>query len=137
MKSLPVALLFVASVLCSSCAEDSSQLIGIYSNKAEGFNVKSVILDINGKGMFAGGVGGVPVLWKKDGDTITVTGPLGENQKDASVTLKYDESKKEILILDEKYSEGSKPLQFVQKEIPEKFHQMLMKFDGTMKSLER
>jgi hypothetical protein len=137
MRFSSIALLFVASVLCSSCAEDTSHLIGIYSNKAEGFYVKSVILDIDGKGMFAGGVGGVPVLWKKAGDTITLTGPLGENQKDASVTLKYDESKKEILILDKKYAEGSKPLQFIQKEIPEKFHQMLMKFDGTMKSLER
>lgn len=137
MKLLSLPRLFIALILCSACAEDTSNLVGIYSNKAEGFYTKSVILDVNGKGIYAGGASAMPVLWKKAGDTITLTCSPAKDQKDVLIALKYSESKKELQIIDQEYAEGSKPLQFIQSEIPERYHQMLSEFDGTLKSLEQ
>jgi hypothetical protein len=132
MRTTLLLLLFSMLPLVAGAAEP---FLGVFSNEADGFNTKTLMLDTNGKGFYFAAVAGVPVLWKRNPATneFTVTGPLGANQATESFTLRFDPAKREFTILDPKRAENSRPLHHVSDEIPQRVRDAIKDFDGTIK----
>lgn len=112
---------------------------GVFSNKAEGFGIKTVILDKNGKGLYFAAVAFVPVLWKHDPATniITLTGPIGVNATTTSMEVRFEPMQRQLLILDPKRSEGSGPLLHISDEIPPWVGEALKSFNGVLQKADR
>ena len=108
--------------------------VGVFSNGAEGFYVKRLILVEGGKGFYQG----VPALWLHDPKTneLTITLPPDAPLQFYTFKLRFDAAKGDLTYLDRKLSEDSPPLRRTQAEIPQQVRSMLQKFDGTMKSIQ-
>jgi hypothetical protein len=133
MKALLLAIWFAT---LSSLAYAAEPFIGVFSNETEGFYIKTLMLDANGKGFYFAAVAGVPVLWKRNEATneFTLTGPVGVNHAIESFVVRFDPAKREFIILDPKRAEGSRPLHHVTDEIPQRVRDGIKDFDGTSKS---
>lgn len=137
MKTTFFAALLATVVQIATAADIAppKTIFGAFSNEAEGFYTKSVLLTDQGKGMFQG----VPMLWTHDPKThvVTVTLPPDAPLEVYTFKLRFDPAEEVLTILDQKLAEGSKPLHRVRGEIPVKVVEMLKKFDGTMKSIRQ
>ena len=132
MRTAILVLLF--SIL-SVVVEAAEPFLGVFSNEADGFDTKTLVLDTNGKGFYFVAVTGVPVLWKHNPATneFTLTGPIGANRATESFRVRFDPAKREFTILDPKRAERSSPLHHVSDEIPQRLRDAIKDFDGTIK----
>lgn len=128
-------LIFLCSMLClvtraADAPPAKPSVLGVFSNKADGFDTQALILDSNGKGFYLAAVSGVPVRWKYGPGTneITLTGPIGANQKAGSFIARFDPAKREFRILDPSGAAGSRPLVHVSDEIPQRFRAAIKGF---------
>jgi hypothetical protein len=108
----------------------SANLGGIYSNRASGFDVESLFVAKDGKAYYFISVAGVPVKWRLDAktQTITIRGNLGPNFGVAEREFKYD-AKTDVVMSENKDSDRKSRLANISKEIPEKIQQILDTFD--------
>src|SRR5471030_2233861 len=123
--------------IAQETTKTNSPFIGVFSNKASGFDTKTIMLMDDGKGMICGGGGCDPIVWKlgaTNGDII-LNGPEDDAK---NVLVHYDSDKKTITILNEDLAEGSGPLLFITNEVPnaKELHKKLRYFDGSQESLE-
>lgn len=98
------------SILCSLIHATEESLVGVYSNKEQGFGIVTIVLGKNGAGDLMYSVGRSPIWgWAYDAkeSIVTITGPLGDNDKKQSIKLLYDKAKQTLAF--EKKAE-SKPL---------------------------
>jgi hypothetical protein len=138
-KSLFAYLIFALAIFLMANETVSAKLpfIGVFSNKASGFDTKTIMLMEDGKGMVSGGGGSMPVVWKlgtTNGDII-LNGPDDDYK---NVIVHYDSDKKTITILNEDLAEGSGPLLFITNEVPNatELQKKLRYFDGSQESLD-
>jgi hypothetical protein len=132
MKAL---LLTIWLATVTGLAHAAEPFLGVFSNRADGFNTKTLMLDTNGNGLYFAAVAGVPVLWKRNEATneFTLTGPVGANQASESFIVRFDPAKREFTILDPKRAENSRPLHHVSDEIPQRVRDAIKDFDGSIK----
>ena len=86
-------------MLCSLIHATEENLVGVYSNKEEGFSIATIVLGKNGSGDLMYSVGRAPIWgWTYDAkeSIVTITGPLGDNDKEQSIKLLYDKAKKTL-----------------------------------------
>jgi hypothetical protein len=131
------AITIATVVIADETATTKQPFIGVFSNKASGSDVKTIMLMDGGKGMVCGGGGCGPVVWKlgtTNGDII-LTGPDDDYK---NVVVHYASDKKTITILNEDLAEGSGPLLFITNEVPnaKELQKKLRYFDGSEESLE-
>ena len=133
MKVLLLAIWFATLSVVAHAAEP---FLGVFSNEAEGFYLKTLMLYSNGKGFYFAAVAGAPVLWKRNeaANEFTLTGPLGTNQTTESFIVRFDTTKREFIILDPRRAEGSRPLHHVSDEIPQRIRDAIKNFGGTIKA---
>lgn len=131
LSILSLALLFATQAADPTTVKPS--FLGVFSNETEGFHIKTLMLDENGKGFYFAAVAGVPVLWKHNPDTneITLTGPLRENRM--TFVVRFDPAKREFTIMDPKYAEGSRPLRHITDDIPQQVRDGLKNYKGFVK----
>jgi hypothetical protein len=134
MKKYIYTFLFTLSLQLAYASDEQSGLIGIYSNRAEGFYVQTIFLSKDSRGLY----GGRPVEWRYEPKTnkIYVKGNLGENLKITEIEFTYLPETKVIKPKEESYPPGTSELKFIQKDIPAKIQQSLDKFDWDFKKLE-
>jgi hypothetical protein len=132
-----LVLLFTVVLISNETASAKPPFIGVFSNKASGFDIKTMMLMDDGKGMICGGGGCGPVVWKlgtTNGDII-LNGP----EEDAkNIMVHYDSEKKTITFLNEELAGGGGPLLFITNEVPnaKELQKKLRYFDGSQESLE-
>lgn len=122
------SLLIIASPLLAGKQDD---LIGAYSNQAEGFHLQSLILASDGKGYFFASPWGVPVKWTYDAksSTITIEGNLAENRPLEKRILRFREEDKTVITSEEAVPPDKRELKSIQKAIPEQLQTALDQFD--------
>jgi hypothetical protein len=130
-------LVFVSGLFACETAPAKPPFLGVFSNKASRFDIKTIMLMDDGKGMVCGGGGCGPIVWKlgaTNGDII-LTGPTADFK---NIIVHYDSNKKTITMLDKRYAEGSGPLLFITNEVPnaKELQKKLRYFDGSQESLE-
>jgi hypothetical protein len=97
-------------LFCSSIHATEENLVGVYSNKEQGFGTVTIVLGKNGSGDLMHSVGRSPIWgWVYDAkeSIVTITGPLGENDRKQSITLLYDKAKQTLAF---EKNANSKPL---------------------------
>ena len=121
-----------ASLFVIACTSEAPPYVGVFSNDAEGFYVKRLILIEEGKCLYQG----IPANWKRDPQTeeFTITFPKDAELEFYEFKLRFDPIKREFTILDPKIAEGTRPMHLTPIAIPHKVRTMLKRFDGTWKS---
>jgi hypothetical protein len=100
--------------------------LGVFSNKADGFDTKTLVLHDNGKGLYFAGTGAISVNWRYDARTNRIVLLVTDDpHKGTSFELGFDLGKRTLTILDNKLREGSKPLRFITDEIPGRYAESL------------
>lgn len=97
MKSALFAVLASVFSICSSAA-DAPAYVGVFSNEAEGFCIKRLILIEEGRCLYQG----IPANWTRDPQTeeFTITFPKDVELDFYDFKLRFDPAKREFTILD-------------------------------------
>lgn len=122
--------LFTLSLV--AIAADTPPHIGVFSNMAEGFYVKRLVVIEEGKCLYQG----IPGNWTRNPHTeeFTIIFPRDAELEFYTFKLRFDSVKRAFTILDPKIAEGTRPMHFVPVEIPDKVRKMLERFDGSIRS---
>jgi hypothetical protein len=131
MRSTAFAFVVLALSLVADAAEPPPY-VGVFSNDAEGFYVKRLILIEDGKCLYQG----IPATWTRDPqkNEFTITFPKDAALEFYTFQLRFDPTKRDFTILDPKIAEGTRPMHYTPTVIPDKVREMLKRFNGSMKS---
>ncbi len=106
--SIIISVLPLLFLSCQAKQEQNNpaSLVGVYSNKAEGFKIVTLTLGRNGAGFLSGAVVNVPVRkWHYDEDnkTVLIEGLFGKDNSPEEIRSIYDPSAKTLKGKDKKF----------------------------------
>jgi hypothetical protein len=133
-------LIFVIGLFACESVPAKPPFLGVFSNKASGFNIRTIMLMDDGKGMVCGGGGCDPIVWElgaTNGDII-ITEPVGDYQKGESSVIHYDAGRNTITFLKSEAAGDGGRLLFITNEVPnaKELQKKLRYFEGSRESLE-
>jgi hypothetical protein len=119
---MKVRTFLVLVALCfAGCSSARHQ--GVFSNNAEGFYVKTLIIHENGNAIYFAGTGAIPVTWHEGHGSRTIV--IDSAKFAMQFEIQFNEDYSELVILDEEIAEGSGQLVLQSREIPEKTREVL------------